>query len=415
MIVSPLAPAALAVCLCLPIAAGAQVTPAPTPAGGTPLTLTAALALAREHAPAVGAAQARAVAAVAAANATRQWRSPTIDLSVENLGPQDLDHDGFVWFTQPLDIGVRRSTRIAAAGAARDLLGREVDARRRLVDLAVVQTYLDVIRERQATALLAAHQDALTEVVELLRRRVAEGVSPEGDLRKLEAERARTLTARIRADLAQRQQGLALAVLTGQADPALADRLVPPLAPPLAAPDVEAAVERRADVRAAVALVEQQRTAAAAERALGSTAIAAMGGYKRTSGFNTATAGVSIDLPFGLRNTPARLRAEAEVVAATFELEQTRAMARLDIAQALLAAQVLTAQAARLDEDLVQPSLITQRAARAAFREGTGDALALVDADRVHLDSRREALTMQLDAVAASIRARLALGEDPLP
>ena len=39
----------------------------------------------------------------------------------------------------------------------------------------------------------------------------------------------------------------------------------------------------------------------------------------------------------------------------------------------------------------------------------------VVDADRVYLDSQREALAVQLDAAAASIRARMALGEDPVP
>jgi outer membrane protein TolC len=161
--------------------------------------------------------------------------------------------------------------------------------------------------------------------------------------------------------------------------------------------------------------VDERRTAAAAERALGSTAIAAMGGYKRTSGFNTGTAGIAIDLPIGLRNTPARLRADAEATAAGLELEHARAVATLDIEQALLAARVLTEQVAVVADNLVTPAEIARRAARAAFREGTGDALAVVDADRVHLDSQREALALQLDAAAASIRARLALGEDPLP
>ena len=139
------------------------------------------------------------------------------------------------------------------------------------------------------------------------------------------------------------------------------------------------------------------------------------GGYKRTSGFNTGTAGISIDLPVGLRNTPARLRAEADVTAATLELEQARAAARADIEQTVLAARVLGEEATRIAETLVEPAVVAQRAARAAFREGTGDALSLVDADRVYLDSQREALAVQLDAATASIRARLALGEDPLP
>jgi cobalt-zinc-cadmium efflux system outer membrane protein len=312
-------------------------------------------------------------------------------------------------------LGARRSTRIAAAQAQRDSMLSEVELRRRSVDLAVVDTYLAAVRARQATSLLDAHERAIDEVVQFVSRRVSQGVAAEGDLRKLEAERARTRITRLRADLDLQQQALTLGVLIGQGDAALAQRVELPPAPPLGAADVTAAVERRADVRAAISRVEERRTAAAAERALGSTAIAAMGGYKRTSGFNTGTAGLSIDLPMGLRNTPARLRAEAEITAATLELEQVRELARADIEQSLLAARVFTDQAARVDAELVEPAVIAQRAARAAFREGTGDALALVDADRVYLDSQREALAVQLDAAAASIRARMALGEDPLP
>lgn len=407
----------LGLSLCVPASAIAQRTPAsvPSSAAAEPLTLAAALALARSRAPAVKAAEARATAQAGASTATRKWRSPTLDLSIENLGPQDLDHDGFVWFTQPLDVGARRSTRIAAAEASRDALAREVDVQRRDVDSMVVQVYLAVVRGRQAMGLLAAHEGAVEEVVQLLRRRVTEGVAPEGDLRKLEAERARVALARVRAEIDMRQQAFTLGVLTGEDPATIGDRVTTPATPPVAAPDVAAAVEHRADVRAALARVDERRTAAAAERALGGTALALTGGYKRTTGYHTGTAGISIDLPIGARNAPARLRAEAEVTAAQLELEQARAMARAEIEQALLAARLLSEHAARVARELVQPAIVAQRAARAGFREGTGDALALVDADRVYLDTQREALAVQLDAAAAGIRARLALGEDPLP
>jgi len=416
-----MAPAVLGLSLCLPSEAVAQVVPT-TPASpdatsppAMPLPLDEALQLARRHAPAIRAATTRSAAEAEVADASRAWRHPTVDLSVENLGPQGLDHDGFVWFTQPLDIGARRSTRIAAAQASRDFLARQVDGERRTLDLALVDTYIAVVRTRHVSDLLTAHERALDDVVSLVERRLREGVAAEGDLRKLEAERGRTRIARMRLELERRQHVLTLGFLTGLQDEALAERVRMPAASSIGAADIEAALERRADVRAAEARVEERRTAAAAERALGSTAIAAMGGYKRTGGFNTGTAGVSIDLPIGLRNTPSRLRAEAEAAAAVLELEQARAIARLDIEQALLAARVLTSQAARAGDDLVTPAEIARQAARAAFREGTGDALALVDADRVHLESQREALALQVDAVAARIRARLALGEEPVP
>ena len=416
-----MAPAVLGATLCLPPVAVAQVLPAATASPDAtnpalvPLPLEAALTLARRHAPAIRAAATRATAEADVAEAARAWRHPTVDLSVENLGPRGLDNDGFVWVTQPLDIGARRSTRIAAARASRDLLARQVDAERQVIDFTLVDVYLGVVRARQASDLLASHERALDEVVSLVERRVREGVAAEGELRKLEAERGRTRIARVRHDLDRHQFASKLGFLTGLADSALDQRVRMPPAAPVTTTDIDAAIERRADVRAAVARVEERRTAAAAERALGLTALAATGGYKRTAGLNTGTAGVTIDLPIGLRNAPARLRAEADAAAALLELEQARALARLDIEQALLAARVLTAQAARATDELVTPAQIARQAARAAFREGTGDALALVDADRVHLDTQREALALQFDAVAASIRARLALGEDPVP
>lgn len=404
--------AALGAALCLPLGAAAQTTSHET------LTLETALTLARRHAPVVRAAAARADAEAQAAKASRAWRTPTLDVSVENVGPANLDRDAFVWFTQPLDIGARRSTRLAAAEASQGLLARDADMQRRLVDLAVIDSYFAVVRARQLSTLLEAHLRATSDVVDLLRRRVSEGVSAEGDLRKLEAEAARTRVAQVRAHVELRQQALTLGVLVGRPDPTLGDRLeVPPLlpVPPLGVADVDAALEERADVRLAVARVDERRAAAAAERALGTTAIAATGGYKRTSGFNTATAGVSIDLPFGQRNAPARLRAEGDATAAALELEQTRAAARADVEQAVHAARVLTDEASRAEKELVEPAVIARQAARAAFREGTGDALALVDADRVYLDTQREAVSVQLDAVGAVIRARVALGKDPLP
>jgi cobalt-zinc-cadmium efflux system outer membrane protein len=404
--------AALCAALCLPLdAIGQTVT-------REPLTLHAALDLASRQAPAVRAALARAEAEAAAAEAARAWRNPTVDVSIENLGPQDLDHDAFVWFTQPLDIGTRRSTRIAAATASRDLLARDADVRRRIVDMAIIDAYFAAVRARQLLTLLDAHLRATSEVVQLLRRRVSEGVSPEGDLRKLEAEAARTRIAQVRAEVELRQHAIALGVLIGEVDPTLGERLeVPALLPvPPAGPAVvAAALERRADVRIAVARADERRAAAAAERALGGTAIAATGGYKRTSGFNTATAGISIDLPIGQRNVPARLRVEGDATAAVLELEQVRASARADADQALHSARVLTEEATRATADLVEPASIARQAARAAMREGTGDAHALVDADRVYLDTQREAMSLQLDAIAAVIRARVALGEDPLP
>ena len=63
----------------------------------------------------------------------------------------------------------------------------------------------------------------------------------------------------------------------------------------------------------------------------------------------------------------------------------------------------------------LEPASIVRTAARAAFVEGRGDVLQLVDAERVFGEAAREALEIRLDALHAAIQARIALGETPLP
>ena len=54
-------------------------------------------------------------------------------------------------------------------------------------------------------------------------------------------------------------------------------------------------------------------------------------------------------------------------------------------------------------------------AARAAFTSGAGDLLRLVDAERVYADARLAVNDLTINAVLATIEARLALAEDAIP
>jgi outer membrane protein TolC len=78
-------------------------------------------------------------------------------------------------------------------------------------------------------------------------------------------------------------------------------------------------------------------------------------------------------------------------------------------------AQALRARADRAGTALVAPATIVRGAARASFREGTFDALRLVDAERAWTEARRIQLALQLDAVLAALDARVALGLEVMP
>ena len=74
-----------------------------------------------------------------------------------------------------------------------------------------------------------------------------------------------------------------------------------------------------------------------------------------------------------------------------------------------LAAAAGGAKCARVDADAVR------NAALVSFIEGRSDVLRLLDAQRVYADVRRTILELRLDAIAAALEARFALGEEMMP
>jgi outer membrane protein TolC len=64
---------------------------------------------------------------------------------------------------------------------------------------------------------------------------------------------------------------------------------------------------------------------------------------------------------------------------------------------------------------LLAPADAVRNAALASFREGRSDVLRLLDAERVYGEVRRTMLELRLDALAAALEARFALGLEMVP
>jgi outer membrane protein, heavy metal efflux system len=136
------------------------------------------------------------------------------------------------------------------------------------------------------------------------------------------------------------------------------------------------------------------------------------GGYKRTAGADTAVAGIMIAIPLFDTNRRAVALAAGDKAATSFDQAGAEARALADARVVFEAAAALGERAANVDEELLKPAELVRTAARSAFREGATDILALVDAERVYVDARREAVQLKLDAIAAALEARLLLGEE---
>jgi cobalt-zinc-cadmium efflux system outer membrane protein len=382
------------------------------------LTLAAAVAQARESSPLRGAAQRLAEGSAEAARLSGRLPNPLIDVRVENLGPQTLPHDIFAVVSQPLELGGKRGLRQDLATAEQNLAGANLQTVEWQITLRTAQLYVQALRSRGIFETLTAHRDGLATLIEIMRRRVAEGYAAESDLLKFETESARMDIDIARARLELERSLGALTFIIGAAAPIAAAQLVEPqamAAPELTVDAVTTAIARHPEVNsAALRLVRAQQTAAF-ERARRLPDLLLSAGYKRTSGFDTAVAGVAVTIPLFDHNASATARATGEARAAGAEREAVARRLASEATTLIATAQALSQRSARSERELLAPADAVRNAARAAFREGTADVLRLIDAERVYGDVRRAAIELRLEALTATLEARLAVGLEILP
>ncbi len=400
----------------LAVAAGlAAIAPPPTT---PPLTLAQAVIRARQESPLRGAARELALGLAEAARLVGPALNPLVDVRVENLGRSALPLDVFAVVSQPLEMPGKRALRLGIAAADRDVAGAGLQIADWQIALRTVQLYVQALKARAVLETITANRDGLTTIVDIMRRRVEEGYAAESDLLKFETESARMDIEMARASL-DLERGLStLAYVIGAATPIDPAQLVEPDAvppPQVAAEAIAAAIGANPELRLAASRAHRMREVAALERARRIPDPVLTAGYKRTSGFDTGVAGVTLSVPLFDRNAAAAARAAGEARAA--EAERTALAGRLAAGAAALIsnARILAERSARAARELLEPANAVRSAARAAFGEGTVDVLKLIDAERVYADVRRLALELRLEALSTSLEARFAIGEEDLP
>jgi len=394
--------------------------------GAEPLTLSTAVRRAVEASPILVAARDRVSAAAGAARQAARLPNPSAEVRVENWDfhadhptPRWDNVDFFATLTQPLELGPKRSARAAEAAAALDAAGSEAERTRHETVLEAARTYLAAFRARVLLEALEKNRESLSQIVAILDRRVAEGWSAEADLLRFRAELARAEEAHLRIRLERDRALRLLAVLLRDPMPVAAACLVEPALPGIPEGESDAlarsALALRPEVAAGRARLARAREAARLERARRIPTVALTAGYKRSFGLDTGLAGLVIPLPLFDLNAGNVARAEAEQKAAEAELESLESRLLAGGAAQIVAARELRARALTVEEDLVGPAEGARDAASAAFREGASDVLRLVDAGRLYLDARREALDLTAEAILTAVEVRLLLGEEAIP
>jgi cobalt-zinc-cadmium efflux system outer membrane protein len=371
--------------------------------------LRTALQRALAQHPLVEAARARVRAAQGAGLTAQLPLNPVITYEVENArfpggAPvPGLDRETSLYATLPLEPLFQRWPSARRAGAEVQAAEAELALARRDVALAVARAFYR-LATAQATAEGAEEvRDRLADLAAYNHARVAEGVTAEGDLIRIQVEldRAeaglaleRVEQARARAELAAHLgpspaegggpglpmiESLRITVEPGL----MADTVLPPLEVVLARarevrPDLVASRERVAAERAGATL---QRTAII--RQVGATF-----GVKRVGGTNTMIAGLSLPIPLFDQNVGEIRRAGGQRAAAEQELAWTERQVLAQVSGAYAAAQLLTEQVRRLDRTFLSRAEESRAIALAAYQEGAASLLQVLDASRALAEAR---------------------------
>ena len=387
----------LAALLAAPLCAlPAQAQSSSPSAGGDVLTLDEALADAGVTTPLTQAAEAGISAAQAGRTVAGLRPNPSVSVDTENAlgtGPyRGLDEsDTTIAFAMPVELGGKRSARIAVADAKIrrahvDLAVAEADRR-----FAVTGAYIAAIASERRATVAETQVAVTTENLRIARDRVMVGANSPIDEQRAALEQIRATTEAETARRTATATRAALAQYVGDgAGSALDQRWFDLAAARAQGPGVPV------DARGTLALAAAAADTASAEaelrlaRSQRAPDVTLTAGTRRLEASNDQAMlfGVSVPLPLFNGGKAAvtqaareRDRAEAQRRIALFEAERAIAAAEADHDRA--------ATAVRASEPALTAATEAARIARIGSAEGKFDQLILLDAERTLLDTRR--------------------------
>lgn len=400
-------------------------------------SLADALAAVRGSHPSLRAAGGRRQAAVGTARQDAAFFNPVVEYRRENIGGP-VAPDEFAIVSLGADAYSRRYALRGLVGSVGARAAADSVTAGRAVEFDVARAYW---RAALAVALRDAaeeQQRAVDSLAAVQARRAREGAVAEGaSLRtQVEADRVRLAAASAQADAERAHADLARALALpfdrvpwptdGLDLPSAAVAAVRPaafapsgVAPnAVAAPGVDSltalALRQRPELVAARARLDETQRRQRAERLGALPGIGAVGGYKRTAGYNTGVAGVFVSVPLFDRNQGARARSEGDQIAAENDLRALEAQVSAEVVGAVRAYQTLVAagppggaSAARtLDARGRDVAAVTEL----AYREGAATLLELLDAVRSREAGRAAALRWAADLQLARLDVERATG-----
>ncbi len=313
---------------------------------------------------------------------------------------------------QTIEVAGKRRGRIQVAGAGVGIAENQQQLTRVQIVSRVTAAYWNAVLADRTRDLASQSLQTYDEDVRYIGNRVKEGVAAEGDLIRLtiERERIRTTLLGAKRDSEQALVYLFRAIGANQFPSAvLTTRLEDSKIQDI--PNLESVLAKRKDVAVARASLEQAESNLKLQHAAARPDPEVLVGYKRNSGFDTAYAALQIDLPIHNRNQGNISSAQAQVRVAQSNLQLILNTVRADYESAVRGYRDQQNLIATLPTTITQ-SQDAERRARAAYREGGIQLFALLDAERVRIQSEQDYARALADLQQAINTLHLATGAD---
>lgn len=352
--------------------------------------------------------------------------NPTVTLQTENwrawqqppfaLGP---DIDVFVYGTQRLETAGKASRRRELADQQVAVAQSEIEVLRRNLRQEVMRNYWRALQAQTLLEILVENRGDLDQLVQYTGARVREGYAAESELIRARLEQQTLIGQAAAAEQALEVAQLDLLKAMGETHFNTDFRLT--AAPgdartSLLAMNIEKlqteALRKRPELARLRAKVESERANLKLQQAYGRPDLEVSAGYKRTGGYNTALAYVTVPLPFFNKNRAEVGRAEAMVSSAETELLAEENYIRAEVEVARRTAQKLEARLAELQRDFLRQADESRNIALIAYKEGAMDLYKLLETQRARNEARLLYTRTQQEFQSSLAELALAVGEE---
>jgi len=395
----------------MPAAAPRAADAAPASAS---MTLAEALRLALTHNPELASARLELQAMEGAEQQAGARPNPELGLLVEDT--RSATRTTTVQWSQPIELGGKRSARLAAAASAREQAGVALQSKQAELRAAVSSAFFEVLSAQEQSRLVQASLDLARNATSIAGKRLQAGKVP-----PLEHAKAQVAEAGVRSELAQAHSDLVLArqrlasfwgAGKGAFDRADGNAEVLPEMP--SDQRLGEQMTQAPAIRLAQLDIARRQALSRGERAKRVPDLTVTLGAKRDAeqGRTQAVMGLSIPLPIMDGNQGNLMEALRREDQAREALSAATSRLQTDVSQAVEKLRLTRQQVQMLRSEVLPTAQSAYDAAVKGYELGKFAFLDVLDAQRTLFQLRQQILRSTADAYRAAAELDRLLGQD---